>query len=133
MELYDVLYWVYAVCLGHNFLLVDLQTLLLYFSGKSKKINWSFYMLFFFVFSSPDPKSEINPINQQMKTFWPYVQYFESLRYIRLRHKKPEFIHPYKPRVLFVGHRQTVQTQIRCCRMCHMIRFSNVCLQNIVY
>ena len=28
---------------------------------------------------------------------------------------------PYKPRVLFMGHMQTVQTQIRCSRMRHLI------------
>ena len=31
----------------------------------------------------------------------------------------------YKPMVLFVGHRQTVQTQIRCSRMQHLIRVSD--------
>ena len=31
---------------------------------------------------------------------------------------------PYKPSTLFVGHRQTVHTQHRCCRTQHLIRVS---------
>ena len=38
---------------------------------------------------------------------------------------------PYKPS-LFVGHRQTVQTQIRYIRTWHLIRVSTVCLQNVL-
>ena len=37
-------------------------------------------------------------------------------------------INPYKPGDLFVGHRQTVQNQIRC-NTRYLIRFSTVCLQ----
>ena len=36
-------------------------------------------------------------------------------------------VNPYKPSVLFVGHRQTGQTQIRCCRMGCLIRVFTVC------
>ena len=36
-------------------------------------------------------------------------------------------VNPYKPSVLFVGHRKTVKTQIRSH---HLIRVSTVCLQN---
>ena len=39
---------------------------------------------------------------------------------------------PHKPSVLFVGHRQTAQTQIRHRRMQRLIRFSTVCLQNVL-
>ena len=35
-----------------------------------------------------------------------------------------EHINPYKPSVFFVGHRQTVQTQIRRCKTRHLIRVS---------
>ena len=30
---------------------------------------------------------------------------------------------PYKPRIVFVGHRQTVQNQIRCCTVCLLLKF----------
>ena len=40
---------------------------------------------------------------------------------------------PYKPNVLFVGHRHTVQTQIiRCHRVRRLIRVSTGCLQNVL-
>ena len=38
-------------------------------------------------------------------------------------------VNPYKPGVLFVGRRQTVQTKIRRRRPWRLIRVSNVCLQ----
>ena len=41
-------------------------------------------------------------------------------------------VNPYTPGVLFVGHRQTVQTQIRCRTMRCLIRVSTVCLQNVL-
>ena len=34
---------------------------------------------------------------------------------------------PYKPSILFMGHRQTLQNQIRCPRTWRLIRFSTVC------
>ena len=40
-------------------------------------------------------------------------------------------VNPYRPGILFVGHRQTVKTQIRCHRMWRLIRVFTVCLQNI--
>ena len=36
------------------------------------------------------------------------------------------------PSLLFVGHRQTVQTKIRCHRMQHLIRVSTVCLHIVL-
>ena len=39
-------------------------------------------------------------------------------------------IYPNKPGIPFVGHRQTVQTQIRCHIMWHLIRIFTVCLQD---
>ena len=39
---------------------------------------------------------------------------------------------PFKPFVLFVGHRQTVQTQIRRSKTRSLIWVSIVCLQNIL-
>ena len=39
-------------------------------------------------------------------------------------------LNPCTPSVLFVGHMQTVQTQIRCSKMLPLIRVSTVCLQN---
>ena len=44
--------------------------------------------------------------------------------------EKLVFLNPFKTSILFMGQRQTVQTQIRCCRMRHLIRVSTVCLQN---
>ena len=41
-------------------------------------------------------------------------------------------INPYKPNVLFVGHRETVQIQIRRHRTHRLIRVSTVCAQNVV-
>ena len=41
-------------------------------------------------------------------------------------------LYPYKPSVLFVRHRQTVQTQIRRRRTQRLIRVFTVCLQNIL-
>ena len=40
------------------------------------------------------------------------------------------FFNPYMPSVLFVGHRQILQTQIRSHRMRRLIRVSTVCLHN---
>ena len=42
------------------------------------------------------------------------------------------FINPYKPSVIFVGHRQTVQNQIRRHRTWRLIRFCTACIQNIL-
>ena len=41
-------------------------------------------------------------------------------------------INPYKPSVLFVGHRQTVQNQIRRRKTRLLIKFSTVCLQKFL-
>ena len=41
-------------------------------------------------------------------------------------------IKPYKPSVLFVGHVQTVQTQIRCRSTLRLISVSTVCLHNFL-
>ena len=41
-------------------------------------------------------------------------------------------LNPFKPRALFVGHRQTVQNQIRRGNTRRLIRFSTVCLQNVL-
>ena len=43
-----------------------------------------------------------------------------------------DLLYPYKPSVLFVGHGQTVQTQIRHRIMRCLIRVSTVCLQNVI-
>ena len=43
------------------------------------------------------------------------------------------YLNPYKPIVLLVGHRQTVQTQIRRRRTRRLIRVSTVCLQNVPF
>ena len=42
------------------------------------------------------------------------------------------WFNPYKPSVLFVGHQQTVQNQIRRCKTLHLIRFSTVCKQKFL-
>ena len=41
-------------------------------------------------------------------------------------------INPYKQGVLFVGHRQIVENQIRRRKMRRLIRFSTICLQSII-
>ena len=41
-------------------------------------------------------------------------------------------VNPYKPSVLFVGHRQSAKTQIRRRLTRRLISFSTVCLQNSV-
>ena len=42
-----------------------------------------------------------------------------------------DILNPYKPSVLFVRHRQTVQTQIRRRNTLRLLRVSTVCLQNV--
>ena len=41
-------------------------------------------------------------------------------------------VNPYKPGIPFLGHRQTVQTQIRCRRTWHLIRVYTVCSQEFL-
>ena len=41
-------------------------------------------------------------------------------------------VNPYKPSILFVGQRQTMQTQIRRRILRRLIRVSTVCLQNVL-
>ena len=43
-----------------------------------------------------------------------------------------EIVNTYKPSILFVGHRQTVQTQFRLKRTLCPIRVSTICLQNVL-
>ena len=43
-----------------------------------------------------------------------------------------QYFNPYKPDVIFVGLRQTVQTQIRRSTTLRLIRISTVCLQNVL-
>ena len=42
------------------------------------------------------------------------------------------YLNPYKPSVLFVGHQQTVQNQIRCRKMLRLIWFSTFCKQKFL-
>ena len=42
-------------------------------------------------------------------------------------------LNPFKPNIPFVGLRKTVQTQIRCHKMRHLIRVPTVYLQNDLY
>ena len=49
----------------------------------------------------------------------------------KLNFSNSTLLNPLEPSVLFVGHRQTVQTQIRRHRMRRLIRVSTVCLQII--
>ena len=46
----------------------------------------------------------------------------------------PFEVNAYKPSILFLGHRQTTQTEIRRrrMRMHRLIRVSTVCLQNVL-
>ena len=39
----------------------------------------------------------------------------------------------YKPSIPFLGHRQTVLTQIRCRRMWRLIRVCTVCLKEFLF
>ena len=43
------------------------------------------------------------------------------------------YINPLKPSVLFVGHRQTLQNQIRRRKTRRLIRFSTVCLKKVSF
>ena len=44
----------------------------------------------------------------------------------------PQILNPYKPCVLLMGHRQTVKTQMRCCRTRRLIWGFTVCLTNCI-
>ena len=47
------------------------------------------------------------------------------------KHKRyQKHLNPYKPCLLFVGHRQKVKIQIRLRRKRRLVRFSTACLQN---
>ena len=48
---------------------------------------------------------------------------------ILIKHQRVLSVNPYKPIVLFVGHRQTLQNQIRRRKMRYLIRLSTACLQ----
>ena len=41
-------------------------------------------------------------------------------------------VNPFKPSILFMGHWQTVENQIRCHRTQHLIRLSSICLQKVL-
>ena len=49
-----------------------------------------------------------------------------------MRYAKKCIFKPYMPSVLYVGHRQIAQTQIRRHRMLRLIRVSTVCLHNFL-
>ena len=44
-----------------------------------------------------------------------------------------KWISPFRPSVLFVGHKRTVQTQIRHHRTRRLIRVSTLCLHNVLF
>ena len=48
--------------------------------------------------------------------------------FTNMSHYRHTYTYSYKPSVLFVGHRQTVKTQIRRRRMRRLIRISTICL-----
>ena len=56
----------------------------------------------------------------------------ENTQYLQPHHNKITF-NPYKPSVLFMGHWQTVQTQIRHRIMRCLIWIFTVCLQNVLF
>ena len=62
----------------------------------------------------------------------PFVDTLKSFITRSLSILHMNYLNPYKPSVLFVGHRQTEQTQIRRRRSWRLIRFSTVCLQNVL-
>ena len=51
----------------------------------------------------------------------------EEVRYFHSCFLASLVLSPYRPSLLFVGHRQTVQTQVRRRKMWHLIRVSTVC------
>ena len=58
-----------------------------------------------------------------------YKSVLSSMTYLCLVNQKSN--NQYKPCLLFVGHMQTVQTQIRQRKMQHLISVPNVCLQSL--
>ena len=64
---------------------------------------------------------------------WPATRCILSQSGLRAKEsQKSCLLNPYKLSVLFVGQRQTLQTQIRRQRMRRLIRVSSVCLQNVL-
>ena len=66
-----------------------------------------------------------------------HVFLFSFCRLLYLWHEKfsideVEKFNPYKPSVLFIWHRQTVQNQTGRRRLRRLIRLSTVCLQNVL-
>ena len=55
-----------------------------------------------------------------------------QLRFFKQKSEKYFWLNPYKPSVLFVGQRQTMQAQIRHRRTRRVIRKSHVCVQNVL-
>ena len=58
---------------------------------------------------------------------WHISRYQSSSFVVMLEILFTYYINPFKPSVLFVGQKQTVKTQMR-----RQIRFSTVCLQNVL-
>ena len=67
-------------------------------------------------------------INLVVKT----VSLFDRLAIGHVAVRKLHDLNPLKPNFLFVGHRQTVQAQIRRRTSRRLIRVSTVCLQNVL-
>ena len=55
------------------------------------------------------------------------VTYYKAADKMLKEFSVDPFFNPYKPSIPFVGHRQTVQTQIRRCRTWRLIRVFTVC------
>ena len=60
------------------------------------------------------------------------VEIFISIQHIKFISKK-SLINPFKPSVLIMVHRQTMQNQIRRRRARRLISFLTVCLQNVCF
>ena len=66
------------------------------------------------------------------RILWHLIWSFCLLLSIIQRYQVYKDINPYMPSVLFMGHRQTVQIQIRHRMMLCLIRNFTVCLQNLL-
>ena len=85
----DIARKLFFVHMGRTYVRTDVRTRVMLYAPphykwwghkKKKQLTGHFqsFCIYFF-FSSPDPKSEKNPVNQLIKKFWPYyvVKCFE--------------------------------------------------------
>ena len=69
----------------------------------------------------------------ELFSLYKYEKNGKCLKMCRNEMKDNMLTHIIKPSLLFVGHMQTVHTQIKCHRMRLLISFSTVCLQYVPF